>query len=173
MIVNNLGDEDKSKLKRVITENTKPDTVNNLAAGNFGFNNLNSILKNVDEDRVVKYLKIPKTETAKIEDNIIKEMTSNDNSKNNEKLCGNTNIKRNSKQQNIDLFFLPKRVDRFGEPILTRLKGGQGKHKVTFIDRITKNNFAEVIKIESFKEYNKMEEISTNSRNHCISCTIS
>ena len=70
MIVNNIVDEDKSKLKRVITENTKPDTVNNLAAGNFGFNNLNSILKNVDEDRVVKYLKIPKTETAKIEDNI-------------------------------------------------------------------------------------------------------
>ena len=65
MIVNNIGDEDKSKLKRVITENTKPDTSNNLAAGNFGFNNLNSILKNVDEDRVVKYLKIPKTETAK------------------------------------------------------------------------------------------------------------
>ena len=79
-----------------------------------------------------------------------------------------SNIKRNSKQQNIDLFFLPKRVDRFGEPILPRSKGGQGKHKVTFIDRITKNNFAEVIKIESFKEYNKMEEVSANNRkNYC------
>jgi hypothetical protein len=174
MIVNNIGDEDKSKLKRVITENTKPDTSNNLAAGNFGFNNLNSILKNVDEDRVVKYLKIPKTETAKIEDNIIKEMTSNDNSKNNDRLCvNNTNIKKNNKQQNIDLFFFPKRVDRFGEPILPRSKGGNGKHKVTFIDRITKNNFSEVIKIESFKEYNKMEEISSNNRNQCLSCTIS
>ena len=167
MIVNNLNnlvDENKSKLKRVITEKTRPDTnTNNLCNGNYGFNNLNSVLKNLDEDRVVKYLKIPKIETAKIEDNIIKEMTSNDNSKN-EKLClnTNTNIKRNSKQ-NIDYFFLPKRIDRFGTPIV---RGG--KHKVTFIDRITKNNFVEVIKIESYKEFNKMEEVSSNNRkNYC------
>ena len=165
MIVNNLNnlvDENKSKLKRVITEKTRPDTnTNNLCNGNYGFNNLNSVLKNLDEDRVVKYIKIPKTETAKIEDNIIKEMTSNDNSKN-EKICLNTNIKRNSKQ-NIDYYFLPKRIDRFGTPIA---RGG--KHKVTFIDRITKISFVEVIKIESFKEYNKMEEVSANNRkNYC------
>ena len=165
MIVNNLNnlvDENKSKLKRVITEKTRPDTnTNNLCNGNYGFNNLNSVLKNLDDDRVVKYIKIPKTETAKIEDNIIKEMTSNDNSKN-EKICLNTNIKKRNSKQNIDYFFLPKRVDRFGTPI-----SRGGKHKVTFIDRITKNSFVEVIKIESFKEYNKMEEVTNNRKNYC------
>jgi hypothetical protein len=162
--LNNLGDEDKdkdkNKLKRVITEKTQPDTSNNLCNGNFGFNNLNSVLKNLDEDRVVQYLRPHKIETAKIEDNIIKEMTSNDNSKN-EKICLNTNIKKNNKQ-NIDLYFLPKRVDRFGTPIA---RGG--KHKVTFIDRITKSSFTEVIKIESYKEFNKMEEVSNNRKNYC------
>ncbi len=162
MIVNNLGDENKSKLKRVKTEKTRPDTdtVNNLCNGNIGYNNLNSVLKNIDEDRVVQYIKIPKTETAKIEDYIIKEITPNDNN-NNDKLYLNTNIKKNSKQ-NIDLYFLPKRVDRFGTPIA---KGG--KQKVTFIDRITKNNFTYVIKVESFKEFNKMEEVSSTKKNNC------
>ena len=162
MIVNNLGDENKSKLKRVKTERTRPDTdtVNNLCNGNIGYNNLNSVLKNIDEDRVVQYIKIPKTETAKIEDYIIKEITPNDNN-NNDKLYLNTNIKKNSKQ-NIDLYFLPKRVDRFGTPIA---KGG--KQKVTFIDRITKNNFTYVIKVESFKEFNKMEEVSSTKKNNC------
>ena len=167
MIVNNVVEENKSKLKRVITEKTttRPDTINNLYNGNFGYNNLNSVLKNIDDDRVVKYIKIPKTETAKIDDNIIKEISnSNDNSKN-EKICLNTNIKKNNKQ-NLDLYFLPKRVDRFGIPI-TR----GGKHRVTFIDKIVKKNFVEVIKIESFKEYNKMEEISNTKKNNC--CLIS
>ena len=44
-------------------------------------------------------------------------------------------INRNSKNY-IDLFFLPKRIDRFGTQIA---KGGN--LKITFIDRITKNNF--------------------------------
>ena len=58
---------------------------------------------------------------------------------------------------------MPKRLDRFGIPIT---KGG--KQKVTFIDKITKTNFFEVIKIESFKDYNKMEEIKSSShKNTC------
>ena len=97
---------------------------------------------------------------AKIEDYIIKEITPKDKN-NNDKLYLNTNIKKNSKQ-NIDLYFLPKRVDRFGTPIS---KGG--KQKVTFIDRITKNNFTYVIKVESFKEFNKMEEVSSTKKNNC------
>ena len=134
MIENNIEDEDK--LQRVITEKTRPETVNNLG----------------------KYISIPKTETVKIEDKIIKEIKYNDNNK---KACLNSNIKRNSKQ-NIDLYFLSKRVDRFNNPIA---KGG--KQKITFIDRVTKNGLVEVIKVESFKEYNKMEEVSNNKRNNC------
>ena len=164
-VVDNIIDENKSKLKRVITEKTRPDTdiVNNLCNGNFGFNNLNSVLKNLDGDRIIQYIKIPKTDTVKIEDNIKKEISSNNDNINNnrDKICLKTNIKKNSKQ-NIDLYFLPKRVDRFGTPIT---KGG--KQKVTFIDRITKNNFTNVIKVESFKEFNKMEEVNSTSRNNC------
>ena len=163
MIVNNIVDENKSKLKRVISERTRPDTVNNLYNVTSGYNNLNSVLKNVDQDRMVKYIKIPKTETAKSEDNIIKEIGDNkkDNNKNIEKLSLKSNINKNTKN-NIDLYFLPKRVDRFGNPITHA-----GKQKVTFIDRITKNNFIEVIKVESFKEYNKMEEVSSDKKNNC------
>ena len=164
-VVDNILDEKESKLKRVITEKTRPETdiVNNLCNGNFGFNNLNSVLKNLDGDRIIQYIGVPKTDTVKIEHNIKKEISSNnDNINNNEdKICLKTNIKKNSKQ-NIDLYFLPKRVDRFGTPIA---KGG--KQKVTFIDRITKNNFTNVIKVESFKEFNKMEEVSSTSRNNC------
>ncbi len=133
MIDNNLADEDK--LQRVITEKTKPETLKNLG-------------------------KIPKTETIKIEDNIIKEIKFNDNIKN-EKAFLNENIKINIKQNN-NLNTLAKRVDRFNNPIV---KGG--KQKVTFIDKETKNNLFEVIKIESYKEYNKMEEVHNTKRNNC------
>ena len=70
---------------------------------------------------------------------------------------------KKSTKQNLDLYFLPKRVDRFGSPIIK----GDKKHKVTFIDKIVKKNFTEVIKIESFKEYNKMEEVSNTKKNNC------
>ena len=98
-------------------------------------------------------------------DNIIKEITSNDNSKNDKKITLKTNISKNNKN-NIDFYFLPKRVDRFGAPI-----SRGGKQKVTFIDRITKRNFVEVIKVESYKEFNKMEEVTNKKVNNC--CFIS
>ena len=51
-----------------------------------------------------------------------------------------------------------KRVDRHGNHILKK-----GKQKISF-----SNNFVEIIKIESYKEYNKMEEVSTSSQqNNC------
>ena len=56
-----------------------------------------------------------------------------------------------------------KRVDRFGNPIIKK-----GKQRVSFMDKMSSNNFAEIIKIESYKEYNKMEEVSTSSQqNNC------
>ena len=163
MIVNNLGDGETSKLKRVITEKTRPETSNLLENANLANNKLNSVLKNMKEGNCVQYIKIPKTETAKIEDYTNKEIDPNDKNKN--KLSLKTNINKNT-NTNIDLYFLPKRVDRFGEAI-TR----GGKQKVTFIDRITNSNFVEVIKIESFKEYNKMEEVSSHKTNNCCLIT--
>ena len=67
------------------------------------------------------------------------------------------NLKSNNNKLN------GKSVDRFGNPILKK-----GKQKVSFLDKMTSNNFAEIIKIESYKEYNKMEEVSSsNQQNNC------
>ena len=163
MLENSPENDLNIKLNRAITEKTRPDTVSNQYNGPIFYNNLNSVLKNVDEERCVKYIDMPRMETAKINsNNMVKDITPKDEDSNKNKLCLNTNIKKGNKK-NIDLYFLPKRLDRFGCPIL---KGG--KQRVTFIDKITKTNFVEVIKIESFKEFNKMEEIkSSNHRNTC------
>ena len=160
MLENSPENEINIKLNRAITEKTRPDTVSNQYNGPIFYNNLNSVLKNVDEEHCVKYIDMPRMETAKINsNNMVKDITPKEEDSNKNKLCLNTNIKKGSKK-NIDL---PKRLDRFGCPIL---KGG--KQRVTFIDKITKTNFVEVIKIESFKEFNKMEEIkSSNHRNTC------
>ena len=163
MLENSPENEINIKLNRAITEKTRPETVSNQYNGPIFYNNLNSVLKNVDEEHCVKYIDMPRMETAKINsNNMVKDITPKEEDSNKNKLCLNTNIKKGSKK-NIDLYFLPKRLDRFGCPIL---KGG--KQRVTFIDKITKTNFVEVIKIESFKEFNKMEEIkSSNQTNTC------
>ena len=68
----------------------------------------------------------------------------------------------NSKINKSKTFETGKRTDRFGNMIIHG-----GNHKVTFIDRVSKNNFTEVVKVENYKEYNKMEEISNNKGNGC------
>ena len=134
LVNNNVTDENKIKLKRVITEITGPETNT-----------------------------IPKTETAKIEGKIIEEITDKkDDTNSKDKLHLKTNINNKNTNKNIDLYFAPTRVDRKNNPII---KGG--KQKVTFIDKITNSNFTEVIKVESFKEYNKMEEVSNSHKNNC------
>ena len=163
MLENHLDIETKVNLNRAITEKTRPDTSSNQANCLLGYNNLNSILKNVDDERCVQYINIPRTETAKINNNnIVKDITPTEDENNKNKLCLKTNIKKHIKN-NIDLYFLPKRLDRFGCPIT---KGG--KQRVTFIDKITNTKFVEIVKIESFKDYNKMEEI--RSSNHTNTC---
>lgn len=57
---------------------------------------------------------------------------------------------------------LDKRYDRIGNLITHR-----GKQKISFLDRISKNNLAEIIKIDNYKEYNKMEEIAPTNGNGC------
>ena len=75
---------------------------------------------------------------------------------------GNNFIKINSTLNKVKTFNNERRTDRFGNMIIHG-----GKQKVSFIDRITKNNFIEVVKVENFKEYNKMEETSNNKGNNC------
>ena len=165
MLENPSDLENNLKLKRAITtEKTGPDTATNHFNGPMGYNNLNSVLKNVDDEHCVQYINMPRMETAKItNNNMAKDITPKEEENNKNKLCLNTNIRRGSSKKNIDLYFLPKRLDRFGVPIVK-----QGQQKVTFIDKITKQSFFEEIKIESFKEYNKMEEIKSYShKNTC------
>ena len=55
-----------------------------------------------------------------------------------------------------------KRFDRNGNMIIHG-----GKQKVSFIDKILKTNFVEIINIENYKQYNKMEEPSHNKSTNC------
>ena len=72
------------------------------------------------------------------------------------------NVISNSILNKAKTFETRKRLDRFGNMIIHG-----GNHKVTFIDRVSKNNFTEVVKVENFKEYNKMEETSNSRGNGC------
>ena len=161
MLESEIDLETKIKLKRAITEKTRPDTASNQVNNVLGYNNLNSVLKNLDDERCVQYINVPRVETAKINtNNMVKDISPKEEDKDKNKLCLNTNIKKGSKK-NIDLYFLPKRLDRYGVPIV---KGG--KQQVTFIDIITSNHIAEYVDIESFKDFNKMEEIRSSHQNN-------
>ena len=49
MIENHLILDTKVNLNRAITEKTRPETASNQVNAVFGYNNLNSVLKNVDD----------------------------------------------------------------------------------------------------------------------------
>ena len=158
MIANrNENEEEDITLKREITEKTRPDTINNQANWNSGYKNLNSALSKVNEDKIAQYISIPKIENEIIKEIAVNKGDTNDN-KENLYLKANINLSKSKNDKNIK----SKRVDKFNTPITKK-----GKQKVTFIDRITKNNFIEVIKVESFKEYNKMEEVTSSHKNNC------
>ena len=159
--------EPRTKLTQSITEKTRPESNSNICNNIRGNNNLNSILKKMDDETGLQYIDMPRIETAKINNNnMIKELNCNIDEDKNDKLILNTTTKKGNKK-NIDLYFLPKRVDANGNDIV---KGG--KHRVTFIDKITQKSFYEVINIESFKEYNKMYENKSSSNNKFNSCCV-
>ena len=54
------------------------------------------------------------------------------------------------------------RLDKFGNAITHG-----GKQKISFIDKISKTNFVEVIKIANYKEYNKNDDQSHIGKNGC------
>ena len=159
-----IGMPDKNKLiNRAITLKTRPDTDTLNPSGNPDTtNNLYSVLKNMPPENNVEYLTLKKTETVKVKINL-KDDIKEEKNKSNKKIEVKTIAPKNKLNPNIELNFLPKRVDRYGNGITKN-----GKQRVTFIDRITKNNICSVIKVESFKQYNKMEEVSFNNKhNNC------
>jgi hypothetical protein len=77
----------------------------------------------------------------------------------------NDAILNNPRLNKVKTFNNEKRTDKFGNMIIHG-----GKQKVTFIDRVSKKNLTEVVKIENFKEYNKMEEV--NNKNQGDNCSM-
>jgi len=66
--------------------------------------------------------------------------------------------------QNNDKIIKNERYDKYGNLIKKN-----GKQKITFLDKIEKKRIFEVIEIESFKEYNKLNDIkfNNNGKNNC------
>ena len=73
-------------------------------------------------------------------------------------------IKMNPKLNKVKTFNKERRIDKYGNMIIHG-----GKQRVSFIDKVSKNNFTEVINVENFKQYNKIEDISNNKGNNCCS----
>ena len=66
-------------------------------------------------------------------------------------------LSKNSKNQELDL-----RLDYFGNVIMHG-----GKQKISFIDKISKAKFVEIINIANYKEYNKNDEQTHIQKNGC------
>ena len=117
---------------------------------NLGFNdiNQNDIINKKSTDDIIN-------ENKQINNN-------NENVNVNDKQKININ---SSKINKAKTFETGKRKDRYGNMIIHG-----GKQKVTFIDRVSKNNFTEVVKVENYKEYNKMEEITESGNRGNICC---
>ena len=66
--------------------------------------------------------------------------------------------------QKIFYILIKKRCDKFGNLIKKN-----GKQKISFLDKIEKRRICEIIEIESYKEYNKMNDIkfNNNGKNNC------
>lgn len=107
---------------------------------------------------------------------ILNRQETNNNIKiNNNNSSNNILTLKNNDQQNKEKVKIMKaqtmgsqRCDRFGNPIGNK----SGQYHVTFLDRVSKNNFVEIIKVDNFKEYNKMEEVSANKGSSAGCCLI-
>ena len=141
MIKVNINENDIKKLEKEVISNLKEiSTAKEEKKNDF----INIILQYKSNEIVPNNMGINKISDKKLINNI---------------------IQNNPKLNKIKTFNIQKRTDKFGNKIIPG-----GKQKVTFIDRISKNNLTEVVKIENFKEYNKMEEI--NNKNQGDNCSI-
>ena len=132
-------------------------------------NNINISLKNIQRIKTQKSLQ----ETDAISPSAIPEINKNqfslinnfipeqEGSYGNTKNILNKGVSLSNEENNKSKS--EKRVDRFGNNISPK-----GKQKISFIDKITKNKLVDIINIESYKQYNKMEEVSyCNNHNNC------
>ncbi len=168
-------DSQSKKISNRMTANNKCKTINPELKFSSHPQNKKNVSKSKQEKKEEekkneenkKIEKKEKKEESKLEAKInINSITNNNNSHNIyvinnyfEEKKNNLNINKNCP---IGKWKDGKRYDRKGEEIK---KGG--KQKLTFIDTIGKGKLIETIPIESFKEYNLIEEVSEDRKNSC------
>ena len=109
----------------------------------------------IDESYRKNFLTSKKTKpTQASEDNSILENSKQDNQ----------SIQYKISEKNITR---KKRKDKYGNLITKK-----GKQKISFLDKISAASLTNIINIESFKNYNKMEEITTNGNSYNSCCSL-
>ena len=160
-------DQINKLLIRVITGKTIPDTDNQVNIINTDNNNVIHTIKNIRKKNDDHINDLHEGENVKINNLLVEDLISNINNdkrgliQNPEIIYFNNNKKMGIKDESMKE---NERFDRYNNPI-THGKGG--KQIVTFIDKVSKTNFINVVKVESYKKYNKMEEVSFTQKNNC------
>ena len=119
----------------------------------------NNKIKNNNNQNISLNLKDNENENKNKKNNNIYIKNKSDNTikkENNKK--NNENIKENIKE-NDAISGSSRRIDRLGNEIK---KGGS--QKISFLDKIDHKKLVETENIESYKDYNKSEEITTSNK---------
>ena len=153
-----------------LTASNKSKTINPALkfSSNQQSKSVNKKEKKEDKKIEIKKEEVKKNEKKIEEPNInINSITNNNNSHNiyviNNYFEDSKKSKRNSVENfPVGLWKDGKRYDRSG----IEIKKG-GKQKLSFMDKIGKGKLVDTIAIESFKEYNLIEEVSDDKKHSC------
>lgn len=126
--------------------------------------NRNNIEQENDEDKSIKLNRL--LSCNRNNENIINNNHSVQISQEEQKLKEKPNIMKSKTMTS-------KRYDRFGNPI-GNFGENKGQYHVSFLDDVTnnKNMIVEEIKVENFKEFNKIEEPSSTGGGKVGCCLI-
>ena len=166
---------DSQLVNNRLTASNKSKTINPALKFSSNQQNKNVNKKEKKEEKKIEIKKeeIKKEEIKKNEKKIeepninINSITNNNNSHNiyviNNYFEDTKKSKRNSVENfPVGLWKDGKRYDRTG----IEIKKG-GKQKLSFMDKIGKGKLVDTIAIESFKEYNLIEEVSDDKKHSC------
>ena len=158
-------DSQNKKISNRMTANNKCKTINYELKFS---HNKKSPSKHKQENKKIEQEKKNEEENKKNEEKKektkinINSITNNNNSHNIYVINNYFEEKKTKENLPIGKWKDGKRYDRKG----IEIKKG-GKQKLTFIDKIGKGKLIETIQIESFKEYNLIEEVSDDRKNSC------
>ena len=158
-------DSQNKKISNRMTANNKCKTINYELKFS---HNKKSPSKHKQENKKIEQEKKNEEENKKNEEKKektkinINSITNNNNSHNIYVINNYFEEKKTKENLPIGKWKDGKRYDRKG----IEIKKG-GKQKLTFIDKIGKGKLIETIQIESFKEYNLIEEVYDDRKNSC------